>query len=59
MSKTKSIRAIIEDAEKLEQIARELAVKFERNVSVSEILNSLMNYSDKATHDLYENEVKS
>ncbi len=59
MSKTKSIRAVIEDAKEIEQIARELAVKFERQVNVSEVVSALMRHSDDAINYLYEKEVKS
>lgn len=40
--KTKSIRAIIKDAEKIEQTSRELAAKLQRKVTVSEIVHELM-----------------
>ena len=40
--KTKSIRAKIEDAEKIEQLSRVLAVELERKVTVSEIVSELM-----------------
>ena len=39
--KTKSIRAKIEDAKKIEQVSRELAVLLERTVTVSEIVEEL------------------
>ena len=59
MSKTKSIRAVIHDAQTIEQIARELAVKFERQVSVSEVVSALIRHSDDAINYLYEKEAKS
>lgn len=46
--KTKSIRARIEDAKQLEQLSRELAVKLQRQVPVSEVVNALMEYMDDA-----------
>ena len=40
--KTKSIRARIGDVEILEQASRVLAVKLQRKVTVSEIINEIM-----------------
>jgi len=40
--KTKSIRARVGDAAKIEQLSRVLSVKLERNVPVSEIVAELM-----------------
>ena len=40
--KTKSIRAGIEDVEKLQEVQRELAFKLNRDVTISEIINVLM-----------------
>jgi hypothetical protein len=59
MSKTKSIRAQIGDAELMEQAARELAVKFERTVNSNEIIHALVSYLPKAIDDMYAKEVKS
>ena len=40
--KTKSIRAGIEDVEKLQEVQRELAFKLNRDVTIREIINVLM-----------------
>ncbi len=40
--KTKSVRAIIEDANKIEQASRELSAELQRRVTVSEVLHEIM-----------------
>ncbi len=40
--KSKSVRARIEDAEKIEQISRELSANLQRKVPVSEVISELM-----------------
>ncbi len=40
--KTKSIRAKIEDAAAIEQASRELSVELQRRVTVSEVVNKMM-----------------
>jgi len=40
--KTESIRARINDAKKIKNLSRVLAVELERNVTVSEIIHELM-----------------
>ena len=46
--KTKSIRARVDDAKKIEQVSRILAVELDRQVSVSEVLNELTEYLEDA-----------
>jgi DNA-directed RNA polymerase specialized sigma subunit len=40
--KTKSIRALVSDAEKIEQASRELSAELQKRVTVSQIVNKLM-----------------
>ena len=40
--KTKSVRAKIEDANKIEQCSRELAALLQRKVTVSELIHEMM-----------------
>ncbi|NQY89889.1 MAG: hypothetical protein HRT51_19535 [Colwellia sp.] len=54
MSKTISVRAKVEDAEVLKQTARELSVKFERDVKVNEVIETLMKHLPSAIDSLYE-----
>ena len=46
--KTKSIRARVEDAAKIEQASRELAAELERIVPVSEVVSEIMECLDDA-----------
>lgn len=46
--KTKSIRARLDDAAKIEQASRELAAVLQRQVSVSELISELMECLDDA-----------
>ena len=50
--KTKSIRAITEDAEIIERVSRILAVKLDRQVAASEIINAMMKYIKEAEKDI-------
>ena len=57
MAKTKSVRVMVDDASVLEQASREIAVKLEREVKVSEVVNALMKYKEQALHDIFQKEV--
>jgi hypothetical protein len=46
--KTKSVRARIGDAARIEQVSRELAAEIQRQVSVSEVISELMEYLENA-----------
>ncbi len=46
--KTKSIRARIDDAAKIEQASRELAAELQRQVPVSELISELTDYLEDA-----------
>ena len=46
--KTKSVRARLEDAARIEQASRELAAELQRKVTVSEIISELMECLDDA-----------
>ncbi len=50
--KTKSIRARTDDADTLKRLSWNLAVKLDREVPVSEIINVLMEYVESAEQDI-------
>jgi hypothetical protein len=52
--KTKSIRAQINDADELKRLSWKLAVKLDREVPVSEIVNALMEYIESAEQKIKE-----
>jgi hypothetical protein len=56
--KTKSIRAKIEDAEKIENATRMLAVELRRNVKISEIVEELTKNIDEAIENIKKKEGK-
>jgi hypothetical protein len=50
--KTESIRAKTEDAKILKQECRVLSAKLQRQVSVSELINGLMEYLENAKEEI-------
>jgi hypothetical protein len=56
--KTKSIRAKIEDAEKIEDATRILAVELRRNVKISEIVEELTKNINEAMENIKKKEEK-
>ena len=52
MAKTKTIRATLDDAFKIEQAARELAATTQREVKVSEIVTELMECLESAKENI-------
>ena len=56
--KTKSIRAKLEDAKKIENASRTLAVELERNVTVSEIVEELTKGIENAKKRIKEKDAK-
>jgi len=55
--KTKSIRARLADAATLEQTSRELAAQLQRKVTVSELINELLEFIDNAKSNITKKEV--
>jgi DNA-directed RNA polymerase specialized sigma subunit len=56
--KTKSIRAKLDDAKKIETASRKLAVELERNVTVSEIVEELTKGIEDAKKRIKEKNAK-
>ena len=56
--KTKSIRAIIKDAEKIEQLSRILSVELHKRITVSQIVHELMEYLENAKKAIEEKDAK-
>jgi helix-turn-helix protein len=55
MTKTKTIRVKINDAEKIEQAARELGAELKKEVKVSDVIEELMKGLNNAKKGFKEN----